>query len=77
MQAGDLRGNLRAGMQATMFMNDFGTFMWLVLIFVITPYGWVLNIIALVGADAVSGLEIARAVGIIVFPLGTFLGLFC
>ncbi|MGL4349462.1 MAG: hypothetical protein ACRDC7_00820 [Aeromonas veronii] len=56
--------------------DDFGTAMWAISIFVIAPCGWVLNIIALVGADAVQGLEIARAVGIIVFPLGILLGLF-
>lgn len=36
--------------------------------------GWVANIVKLVGADVFSGMEIARAIGIFVAPLGAVLG---
>ena len=42
-------------------------------------YGWVLNIIALVHAPAIAlwgGLEVMRASGLFVAPLGAILGLF-
>jgi hypothetical protein len=38
--------------------------------------GWVLNIVKLLGADAVGPMELARAVGILVAPLGALLGYF-
>lgn len=39
-------------------------------------WGWVLNIIKLCSADGMGGMEMARAVGIFVAPLGAVLGWF-
>jgi len=36
--------------------------------------GWVMNIISLVGADSITGMEIARIAGIFIPPLGGVLG---
>lgn len=40
--------------------------------------GWVLNIVKLIGmgADPITGLFVARVVGIFLAPLGSILGLF-
>lgn len=38
--------------------------------------GYVLNIIALVGAASFGILELARVIGLIVFPVGALLGYF-
>lgn len=37
-------------------------------------YGYVANIVSLVQSNALGGLEIARAIGIILAPLGIVLG---
>lgn len=39
-------------------------------------YGWFANLGALIDAPTVGGLEVARAIGILAFPLGIILGLF-
>lgn len=36
--------------------------------------GWVLNIIAIVHADHISGMLVARIIGVFVAPLGAVLG---
>ena len=36
--------------------------------------GWILNIVALVGANEIAGMEIARIAGIFIPPLGAVLG---
>ncbi len=36
--------------------------------------GWVMNIVSLVQAEAINGLELVRLVGIFVLPLGAVLG---
>lgn len=47
------------------------------LILVVTiAVGWVLNLVALIHAAGLSGLVVARAVGIFVPPLGAVLGYF-
>jgi pheromone shutdown protein TraB len=38
--------------------------------------GWILNIVKLIQADTISGMEIARVAGIFVAPLGGLLGYF-
>ncbi|GGX91013.1 hypothetical protein GCM10007160_18100 [Litchfieldella qijiaojingensis] len=38
--------------------------------------GWVMNIIDLIGAETFQGLEVSRAIGIFVFPVGGILGWF-
>lgn len=38
--------------------------------------GWVANIVKLVGSDVITGMVIARAIGIVVAPLGALLGYF-
>ena len=46
---------------------------------VLTLYGWVMNIVALVHAPAIAlwgGLEVMRVIGIFAAPLGAILGLF-
>ncbi len=45
-------------------------------IFLASAVGWVLNIIELFRADAFSGEVIARAIGVIVAPLGAIFGYF-
>lgn len=39
-------------------------------------FGWVANIIALIGATHFTGMVVARTIGIFVFPLGAVLGWF-
>lgn len=39
-------------------------------------YGWVMNIVSLVQATGIAGMEIARIAGIFVAPLGAVLGYF-
>jgi hypothetical protein len=39
-------------------------------------YGWIHNIVVLIAADHVTGLVIARVVGIFLVPLGVILGIF-
>lgn len=48
--------------------------LWLIIAVSAWGYGW--NIVKLIGADVLTGLEIARAIGIVVFPLGAVLGFF-
>lgn len=43
-------------------------------ILAVAGYGWVANIIKLIDAASFGGMEIARAVGILVAPLGIVLG---
>ena len=38
--------------------------------------GWVWNIVKLIQADALGGMEVARVAGIFVAPLGAVLGFF-
>lgn len=40
----------------------------------VAGYGWVYNIIKLIDAASFGGMEIARAIGILVAPLGVVLG---
>lgn len=53
---------------------------WLILLavaaFLICLWGWAANIYALIDAPAFGNLEVARALGIPVFPLGVILGWF-
>lgn len=44
------------------------------LIILVAGYGWVMNIIKLIDAVSFGGMEIARAIGILVAPLGIVLG---
>jgi hypothetical protein len=37
-------------------------------------FGWVMNIVALINDDMVTGMLIARAAGIFIAPLGAILG---
>ena len=39
-------------------------------------FGWGMNILKLIDANAIDGMVIARAIGIIVAPLGAILGYF-
>lgn len=48
----------------------------LIPIWVALLWGWVLNILALVAAPSLGGLELLRAVGVFFAPLGSILGLF-
>lgn len=45
-----------------------------ILIIAVCGYGWVMNIIKLIDAAGFAGMEIARAIGIFVAPLGVVLG---
>lgn len=38
--------------------------------------GWIANIVALASAATIGGMEVARAIGIPLFPIGVILGLF-
>lgn len=44
--------------------------------FLICVYGWSANLGALIDAPSIGGLEVARAIGVLAFPLGILLGLF-
>ena len=46
----------------------------LVILLLLGAFGWGYNIVKLIGADTITGLEIARIVGIFFAPLGTILG---
>lgn len=46
----------------------------LILFFLAGVGGWIANIVKLIGAYHFGGMEIARAIGIIVAPLGAVLG---
>lgn len=39
-------------------------------------YGWAANLGALIDSPVFGGLEVARAIGILAFPIGIILGLF-
>ncbi len=39
-------------------------------------WGWVNNLIDLIHAEAINGLTIARAIGVLVPSIGTFMGYF-
>ena len=39
-------------------------------------FGWGMNILKLIDANAIDGMVIARAIGIFVAPLGAILGYF-
>ena len=41
---------------------------------VVAFFGWVMNIVQLVSADSIGGLEVARAIGVFMAPLGAVLG---
>ncbi len=58
-------------------MNPLNTvaFIWLVTVILIAV-GWVMNIIALAHASAVTVLVVLRIIGIFVPPLGAILGYF-
>jgi len=43
-------------------------------ILLLGAFGWSYNIVKLIGADSLTGLEIARIIGIFFAPLGTLLG---
>lgn len=45
-------------------------------LFVLLTWGWVLNLLALVHSDHLTGLVIARALGVPLAPLGALLGWF-
>lgn len=38
--------------------------------------GWLMNIVKLIQADAFTGLEVGRAIGIFLAPIGAILGWF-
>ena len=44
------------------------------LIVLLTAYGWVANIVKLVSSDIITTLEIVRIIGIFLAPLGAILG---
>ena len=43
-------------------------------LFAVGAIGWVFNVVAIVHASQVTGLVIARVVGIFIVPLGSVLG---
>ena len=45
-------------------------------LFVLGLWGWVCNIIAIIHADSVTGMVIARVAGVFIAPLGAVLGFF-
>jgi len=45
-----------------------------VVILLLGAFGWGYNIVKLIGADTLTGLEITRIIGIFFAPLGTILG---
>lgn len=53
--------------------KDIATFI-IIGIFLAGIGGWIANIIKLISAEGFSGMEIARAVGILFAPLGAILG---
>lgn len=53
------------------------SFAWMLLAFLIAfAYGWIANLIALIASETMTGLVIARAIGVVVAPLGAILGFF-
>jgi hypothetical protein len=43
-------------------------------ILLLGAFGWVYNILKLIGGDTLTGLETARIIGIVFAPLGSILG---
>lgn len=59
-----------------MVMTRFGVFILWFFITCAVGYGWVLNIIDLIHMhDGITGLLVARVVGIFMVPLGAVLGI--
>jgi len=58
--------------------DDFGNgiFIFVFVLIVAFCYGWIANLISLIYSDSLNGLVIARAIGVIVAPLGAALGYF-
>lgn len=45
-------------------------------VIILGTIGWVMNIFKLFGADAIAGMEVVRAIGILFAPLGAIVGWF-
>lgn len=43
---------------------------------VVMSIGWIANLVKLCGMDDATGMLVARAIGIVIAPLGSFLGFF-
>ena len=43
-------------------------------LFIVGLIGWVLNILALIHATEISGMVVARGIGVFMAPLGSVLG---
>jgi len=54
--------------------NGAGIFVGLVLVAIMLAIGWVMNVIELFHATEVTGMVIARGIGVILAPLGGVLG---
>ena len=48
----------------------------ILIVYLVAVIGWVINVVSLVSANSMGGLEVARAIGILVAPLGAVLGWF-
>ncbi len=44
-------------------------------VWLIGVFGWVMNIVYLVDATHIGGMEVARIVGIVMAPIGSVLGI--
>lgn len=54
----------------------FALFLTVLIAMVLGFIGWLMNIVKLIQADAFTGLEVGRAIGIFLAPIGAILGWF-
>ena len=50
---------------------------WLIIVVLLAfSYGWIMNIVQIIGMDEFSGFMVVRVIGIFMAPLGGILGYF-
>lgn len=63
-------------MPASILKGELMRFLIVVAVVIAIIVGWIMNIIDLINATSITGLAIARAIGVLVWPLGAVLGYF-
>ena len=56
--------------------NSNSTAIFLLIAFCLFIYGWIANIVKIIGMDDFSGFMVARVIGVFVPPVGGILGYF-
>ena len=53
---------------------DFSVGIFVIILFLFFVYGYIANLVLLILSDSITGLVIARAIGVFMVPLGAILG---